>query len=317
MLAVDIISFGYGQTTVLSDVKFNLKQGHHLAILGESGCGKTSLLHLVYGLLDLQQGSVLWRDQPILGPKYNLVPGEDYIKLVAQEFNVMPHITVAENVATYLPRLDSKQDLDRVMELLQVVDLTDFKDQMVRDLSGGQKQRVAIAKALAKQPELLLLDEPFSHIDTFRKNKLRRQLYGYLKQNNISCITATHESEEALAFADELLIIKDGTIDIHGPTQSVYTQLDNPYRASFFGEVSVIPAQVIDRKSVGKMLYLLPHQLKIIEEQTALVATVENNYFRGSHFLVEASFENRLIYIQHNSPLEPGQSIYLTPHLKS
>ncbi|PQB05418.1 ABC transporter ATP-binding protein [Aureitalea marina] len=310
MLNVDIISFGYGEAEVLSKIKFDLHQGDHLAVLGESGCGKTSLLHLIYGLLDLPQGKISWNGQALLGPRFNLVPGEDFIKLVAQEFNVMPHITVAENVATYLPRLDADQDMERVLELLEVVDLADQRDQMVRDLSGGQKQRVAIAKALAKQPEILLLDEPFSHIDTFRKNKLRRQLYGYLKQRKISCITATHESEEALAFADELLIIKDGTVDIHGATQTVYKQLDNHYRASFFGEVSSIPASYLN-KSEGDFLFYLPHQIKIAQDENGFHAIVVNSYFKGSHFLIEAKADGNLLYFQHSHAMEVGSHVLL------
>lgn len=311
MLDVDIKSFGYGQNTVLRDVSFQLEPGHHLAVLGESGCGKTSLLHLVYGLLNLEEGSINWKEKALLGPKYNLVPGEDFMKLVAQEFNVMPHITVAENVATYLPRINQDQDMERVIELLQVVDLTTFKDQMVRDLSGGQKQRVAIAKALAKQPEVLLLDEPFSHIDTFRKNKLRRQLYGYLKQHGISCITATHESEEALAFADELLIIRNGTVDIHGKTQWVYRQLDNPYRASFFGEVSEIPGNWLGKKLKDQLHYFLPHQLKISTTSTGFDAVVVNSYFKGSHFLIESHKDGRLIYVEHSAALPVQEQVHI------
>ena len=311
MLEVDINSFGYGQNTVLQDVKFQLKPGHHLAVLGESGCGKTSLLHLVYGLLDLQDGSIKWKDQALLGPKYNLVPGEEFMKLVAQEFNVMPHITVAENVATYLGRIDQEKDMERVLELLEVVDLMDFKDQMVRDLSGGQKQRVAIAKALAKQPEILLLDEPFSHIDTFRKNKLRRQLYGYLKQHGISCITATHESEEALAFADELLIIRNGTVDIHGETQWVYQQLDNPYRASFFGEVSEISNSLLGIDPDDQSSYYLPHQLRLNKNSNGFEAKVITSYFKGSYFLIELIRDEILLYVAHEHALGVDEIVHI------
>ena len=311
MLTVDIKSFGYGKVQVLKDIKFELESGHHLAVLGESGCGKTSLLHLVYGLLDLEEGSIKWKDKDLLGPKYNLVPGEDFMKLVAQEFNVMPHITVSENVATYLSRIDQEKDMDRVMELLEVVDLTDFKDQMVRDLSGGQKQRVAIAKALAKQPEILLLDEPFGHIDTFRKNKLRRQLYGYLKQHGISCITATHESEEALAFADELLIIRNGTVDIHGLTQWVYQQLDNPYRASFFGEVNEIPNSWLGINPVDHTRFYLPHQLKLNKSSKGFQARVINSYFKGSHFLIELAKDDKLFYVAHEQELVLKEKFYI------
>lgn len=174
------------------------------------------------------------------------------MKLVAQEFNVLPFSTVSENIASHLNRFDTEKDKKRVSDLLQVVDLVEFANTLVKNLSGGQKQRVALAKALANKPELLLLDEPFSNIDTFRKNKLRRNLFEYLKSNNISCITATHDSEEALSYADRILMIKDGTIEAYGSPEQVYNNLENAYRASFFGEANILPASLFSSESGSK-----------------------------------------------------------------
>ena len=317
MLEVNITSFSYGKQEVLSGVSFDLQPGQHLAVLGESGCGKSTLLHLIYGLLDLDEGTISWNGKTILGPKFNLIPGEDYIKLVAQEFNVMPYTTVAENVATFLSRRDLDRDKERVEELLWVVGLEDFAEKKVKTLSGGQKQRVAIAKALAKSPELLLLDEPFSNIDTFRKNKLRRKLYGYLKENKISCITATHDSEEALSFAQELLILKNGSLEAHGPTKDVYHQLNNEYRAGFFGDVNVLPATVVQGVAETKgEVYLLPHQLSVTEEQTALQVTVRKAFFKGSHYLIESLWNEKIIYFSHSEELPLESTHYLESRLK-
>ena len=172
MLEVTIKSFSYSEKEILKNIYLKLEQGKHLAILGESGCGKSTLLHLIYGLLHLDQGHIYWRNRRLMGPRVNLVPGEAFIKLVSQEFNLMPFISVSENIASHLSRMDSQLDDNRVDELLNVVGLRPFKSALVKNLSGGQKQRVALAKALANKPELLLLDEPFSNIDTNRKNKL-------------------------------------------------------------------------------------------------------------------------------------------------
>ncbi|HPF09924.1 MAG TPA: ATP-binding cassette domain-containing protein [Flavobacteriaceae bacterium] len=308
MLRVRIDSFSYTDAKILQNIHFQLNKGEHLAVLGESGCGKSTLLHLIYGLLDLTEGTLFWENRQLLGPKHNLVPGEDFMKLVAQEFNIMPYTTVAENIATYLPRLNTKKDKERIEELLDVVDLNAFAHIKVKDLSGGQKQRVALAKALAKEPELLLLDEPFSHIDTFRKNKLRRTLYKYLKERNIACITATHDAEEALAFSDLMLILNQGKIEKLGRPAAVFSHLETQYQASFFGDVSFIPSGVIDAKTH----YLLPHQLKITEIATPLNVTVVRSYFKGSHYLIEATLGSHPVFFNHSKALSSGYSYFLT-----
>lgn len=307
MLQVAINSFSYSEKEILSDISFSLKKGEHLAILGESGCGKSTLLHIIYGLLHLEKGSLFWDDKPLLGPNFNLVPGEDFMKLVAQEFNVMPFITVAENIATHLSRLDLDRDKQRVDELLEVVEMDSFAKTKVKNLSGGQKQRVALAKALAKAPKVLLLDEPFSNIDTFRKNTLRRKLFGYLKEKNIACITATHDAEEALAFSDTILLLKDGKIEKLDSPNNIYNSLENVYQAGFFGEVSVIPQGIF----ANKELVVLPFQLKISESKTTLPVYVEKSYFKGNYYLIQSKFIDSTVFFQSNKALEKGVQYYL------
>jgi len=312
MLQVAIQSFSYSEKEILKNIIFNLDQGKHLAILGESGCGKSTLLHLIYGLLNLDQGSIYWGDKRLMGPKVNLVPGEPFIKLVSQEFNLMPYISVSENIASHLSRMDAQLDDNRVDQLLKVVDLKTFKDTLVKNLSGGQKQRVALAKALANKPELLLLDEPFSNIDTNRKNKLRRDLHEYLKLNNISCITATHDNEEALGFSDEILIIKDGVKLAQGPPSVVFHSISSEYEAGFFGDVTVLPSTLFGTSASSKLEVLLPHQLFIIEEKSKLRVSVKKSYFRGKDYLVQASWNGKDVFFENSEKLENGASVNLS-----
>ena len=307
MLQVAINSFSYADKEILSNISFSLEKGEHLSVLGESGCGKSTLLHIIYGLLHLEKGTLYWEDKQLLGPNFNLVPGEDFMKLVAQEFNVMPFISVAENIATHLSRLDLKSDRKRVNELLEVVEMESFAETMVKNLSGGQKQRVALAKALAKEPQLLLLDEPFSNIDTFRKNTLRRKLFGYLKDNNIACITATHDAEEALAFSDKILLLKDGKIEKLDTPENIYNALDNVYQAGFFGEVSIVPSGILSNDE----LILLPSQLQFSENETDFKVLVEKNYFKGNYYLIQAKFGNHIIFFENKNPIKLNIEVYL------
>jgi ABC-type sulfate/molybdate transport systems ATPase subunit len=311
MLNISIHSFAYDKKPILSNISFQLDSQLHLAILGESGSGKSTLLHLIYGLLQLEDGAILWNNKKLLGPKNNLIPGEKNMKLVAQEFNLMPHISVAENVASHLSRQNEDEDESRVQKLLEVVDLVAFKDRLVKNLSGGQKQRVAIAKALANEPELLLLDEPFSDLDTFRKNKLRRMLYSYLKEKNIACITATHDAEEALAFSDALCILKDGSVDAFGNTLEVYKKIATPYQAGFFGEVTVLPSSLFSSEKSSEKLILLPHQLTRSEESTKLKVQIKQHYFKGSYFLVEARYKKQPVFFNASDRIVE-EAVYLT-----
>ena len=317
MLKVTIDSFVYAEKEILKNVSFQLKKGEHLSVLGESGCGKSTLLHLIYGILNLEKGEITWNKKKLLGPKYNLIAGESFIKIVSQDLDLMPFTSVAENIAENLFRLDRKKDGARVDELLKVVGLLDFKSRKVKTLSGGQKQRVALAKALANKPELLLLDEPFSSIDTFRKNELRRELFGYMKENNISCITATHDSEEALAFSDKILMLKEGNMDMFASPENIYKNVNTQYQAGFFSEVTKLPKslfaseEISENDNLSEEIVLLSHRLKLSEKKTNLKISVEKSYFKGKNYLVMARFNEKTVFFENPEKIEKNKQVYL------
>ena len=194
----------------LKDVNFTINQGDAVGIIGKNGAGKSTLLKVIYGLYDCDEGNISWKSEPVLGPKFHLVPGMPFMKYLAQDFDLMPFITVGENVGKFLSNFYPKEKQDRIDELLNLVEMAEFKHVKAKFLSGGQMQRVALARVLAQEPEVLLLDEPFSHIDNFRKNKLRRKIFQYLKEKQITTIIATHDSTDVLSFADEVLVMKNG-----------------------------------------------------------------------------------------------------------
>lgn len=303
MLSVQNISFSYNENALLKNLTFLLENGKTMAIIGESGCGKSTLLKLIYGLYDLNEGRIFWNENEVLGPKYHLIPGMDYMKYLAQDFDLMPFITVAENVGKYLSNIYKDKKDQRVAELLEIVEMTEFATVKAQFLSGGQMQRVALARVLALEPEVLLLDEPFSHIDNFRKNSLRRKLFAYLKQKQITTIIATHDSTDVLSFADEVLVMKNGEIIEKGSANYLYENPKNKYVASLFGDVNEIE---ID----GKLQLVYPHQLEIVEQSTVEVEVLQS-FFRGNHFLVEAIFQNTILYFESHSSLEKGAKVFL------
>ena len=233
------------------------------------------------------------------------------MKLVAQEFNVMPFISVAENIATHLKRNNKEQDAARVDELLEVVALKEYKNTKVKNLSGGQKQRVALAKALANTPEVIFLDEPFSNIDTLRKNKLRRNLYGYLKDNNITCLTATHDSDEALGFADTILMLRAGNKEMMGSPQEIISNLKTPYQAGFFGSGSVIDTAIFKGVKKEALRTVLPHELKISKTPTPVFGVVLKQYFKGHYYEVQVQTPEGVLYLNHPTLLEEKTKVYL------
>ena len=303
MLQVKEISFSYQDDLVLDNINYSLNKGKNLALIGESGCGKSTLLKLIYGLYDLNEGQIFWNEDEVLGPKFHLIPGMPYMKYLAQDFDLMPFITVAENVGKYLSNFFPEEKQLRIAELLEVVEMTEYANVKAKFLSGGQMQRVALARVLALEPEVLLLDEPFSHIDNFRKNSLRRKLFGYLKEKQITCIVATHDSTDVLAFADEVAIIKDGKIIESGIPNFIYNNPQNLYVASLFGDVNEV---FVD----GKVHFVYPHQLKVVLN-SEIKTEVLNAYFRGSHYLIEANFNNQTLFFEHEVALQTGEMVYL------
>lgn len=299
MLLVQNIVFSYNKSIVLNAISFQVKQGENLAIIGESGSGKSTLLKLIYGECDLNQGQIFWKTQPILGPKHNLVVGYDFMKYVAQEFDLMPFISVEENVGKHLSNFFPKNKKERIQELLEVVELVDFKNVKVKNLSGGQKQRVALARALAKEPEVLLLDEPFSHIDSFKKRSLRRRVFGYLKQKSITCLVATHDKDDVLGFANKALVLDKQKIVFEDTVENLYKTPKTPLVASFFGEYSHINK---------KLVYA--NQL-IVTEKSNLKVTIKACYFKGKHYLIEAENNSLPILFYHNKEMKKGVEVYL------
>lgn len=299
MLYVNNLSFKYKKELVLKQISFEAKQGEHIAIIGESGSGKSTLLKLLYGELDVDEGQIFWKDQEILGPKHNLVIGYSFMKYVAQEFDLMPFISVEENIAKHLSRFFPEETQQRVDELIKVVELEAFAKTKVKSLSGGQKQRVALARALAKQPEILLLDEPFSHIDNFKKQSLRRNVFKYLKDKNITCIVATHDKEDVLGFADRMLVLHDNTFVANATPKTLFKNPESSLIAAFFGEFNVIN---------GNIYYA--HQLKVVP-QSNLKATVNHSYFKGHYYLIEAVIKGNTIFFENNVPLKYNEIVYL------
>lgn len=312
MLQVDHVSFAYEHgVDVLENINLKVSKGEHVSIIGESGCGKSTLLKIIYGLLHVEVGEVYWDEAQILGPLSNLVPGEPYMKYLSQDFDLMPFTTVAENISEHLSVFEPEDSRARIYELLELIEMTGFADTKVRYLSGGQQQRVALARVLAQEPQVLLLDEPFSHIDNFRKNSLRRNLFGYLRRQKITVLTATHDPMDMLPFADRVIVLKDNYIIAKDTPKNLYEHPKDIYIASLFGEANKIPINIIKSYADTKRrIIVYAHEFKV-SLKSGLEVVVKGSFYMGGHFMIGGIYEGHDIYFNHHEPLEVGKVVFL------
>lgn len=282
LLEINNLFFSHNKENPLfQNLNLRFEENRIIALAGESGCGKSTLLNLIYGLLDWESGEIIFNGSKLLGPKGNLVPGEPEMKFVAQNFDLMPYATVAENVGKFISNINLKQKKETVKELLEVVGLQEFANVLPKYLSGGQQQRVAIARALSVLPKLLILDEPFSNLDFPRKIELRERLFRYVKQHGVSLIISTHELQDIMPWLDQIVILQDGRLIQNDSPEETYRKPYNSYVAKLFGEVNIFSEAEADDFQLTKFSYY-PKEIKVTE--AGVEAEVLESRFAGNYY---------------------------------
>ncbi|SEA55625.1 ABC transporter ATP-binding protein [Bizionia paragorgiae] len=235
MLTINSLSKSYnkGKNFALEDVTFNLKAGQVCAIVGESGSGKTTLVRLIAGLERPDHGSIVMGDKVIASLDKFVQPEKRKIGLVFQEYALFPHLTILENVLYGISKIKHKRK--RAQDMLDLVGLSDLGDRYPHQLSGGQQQRVALARALAPEPSLLILDEPFSNLDTMLRTQLRNEVFDIIKKTEVTVLFVTHDTQDALSVADEILILQNGKVIQKDVAANLYVNPNTLYVASLFG----------------------------------------------------------------------------------
>ncbi len=225
----------------LRSVSVEVEKGSLLAVLGPSGCGKTTLLRTLAGLERPDSGSIRLGERELDGPGVHVAPDKRAIGLVPQEGALFPHLDVAGNVGFGLQRLGRRERNERVDELLTLVGLPGLGRRRPHQLSGGQQQRVAVARALAPSPEVVLLDEPFSALDTGLRAALRDEVSATLRTAGTTAVLVTHDQTEALTMSDTLAVMRDGEIVQAGPPADVYRRPRDGWTARFLGDAVLVP----------------------------------------------------------------------------
>ncbi len=304
LLEIKNLDFSYHpEHKLFNNLHLRIAHGKIIGLAGESGCGKSTLLSLIYGLLDWQNGSIQLDGTPLLGPKGNIVPGENQLKLVAQHYDLMPYSSVYDNVGKFISNINLQAKHEKVNELLEVVGMQNYAHVKPQFLSGGQQQRVAIARALSVMPKLLLLDEPFSNLDFSRKIELRERLFSYVEKNNISVLISTHNIQEIMPWLDQIIILEDGRLIQNDSPIETYRHPYNSYVARLLGEVNILTSEFQNELKLPKSYYF-PDQIQISEQGTT--AQVLESRFSGSYYWNKLKVKDKtlVLYSKNELPKE-------------
>jgi iron(III) transport system ATP-binding protein len=246
VLELDGLRKAYDGTGVIRDLSLSVRDGELLTLLGPSGCGKTTTLRLIAGLERPDDGTVRLAGEPVSGRGFT-APEDRDVGVVFQEFALFPHLSARENVAFGIDDWDEPDRSARVDELLELVGLEAHADKPPGDLSGGQQQRVALARSLAPEPSLLLLDEPFSNLDVDTRVRMREEVREILTAAGVTAVSVTHDQEEAMSISDRVAVMSGGRIEQVGIPEDVFQQPTSRFVAGFLGHAAFVSGEVRER----------------------------------------------------------------------
>jgi putative spermidine/putrescine transport system ATP-binding protein len=244
---VDGVSKHYGSVVAVNNIALSIARGTYCCLLGPSGCGKTSTLRMIAGHEAVSVGKIYVRTQDVT----HLPPSKRNTSMMFQEYALFPHMSVRDNVAFGLKMrgVDKTTRHQQAEAMLDKVGLADYSGRFPAQLSGGQRQRVALARSLITQPAVLLLDEPLSALDRFVRLRMRGELRRIQKELGITFVHVTHSQEEALALADQVVVMEGGKIQQSGTPRQVYDNARTPFVASFIGDHNVLKGTVIEQQA--------------------------------------------------------------------
>lgn len=304
---------------LLSNISFSQRRLENIAIAGETGAGKSTLLKIIAGLEQADAGTVSFGKTKVSGPRDQLVPGHPGIAYLSQHFELQKFLRV-EQVLAYSNTLSAKE-ADTLYKVCQIDHLLKRRTDQ---LSGGEKQRIAICRLLISSPQLLLLDEPFSHLDMVHKNTLKDVISDIGEKLRITCMLVSHDPLDTLSWADKILVMRDGRFIQKGTPQAVYLQPVNEYAGGLFGKYNIIPPESFKKFAPlkafrsylagNKPVLIRPEQFRLVKPgKRALRGKVGKVSFYGSYIEIDVflSKKNKVTVRSGNADLKEGQTVYV------
>lgn len=334
MIALEVHHLSKRFDTVLpaavSDVSFALERGEIIALLGPSGCGKTTTLRLIAGFERPDEGKVILNDRLMTDRHTFVSPEKREISMVFQDHALFPHLTAKQNVLFGLNKLPKAVAHEKAMGMLRLVGLAHLSERYPQELSGGERQRIALARALAPNPALLLLDEPFSGLDADMRVQVREQVRGILKAARATAVFVTHDQEEALYMGDRIAVFNKGRIEQIDTPQRVFHTPNSRFVAEFIGSTDFIPGEIVE-EGIQTEIGLLPQSTKLpvgakvevavrfddikFNPQTGSRALVLEQQFRGAYNIYRLRLPSgNLIHAMqpHIAIFKPGTSVQVS-----
>jgi len=302
-LEVRDVTVAYGGKPVVAEVSFVLEEGVIGCLLGPSGCGKTSLLRAIAGFEPVTAGEIWLHGRRVSAPGQTLAPERRRVGMVFQDFALFPHLTVEGNIGFGLRGGSRADRARRTGELLELTGMADAARRYPHQLSGGMQQRVALARAMAPRPAILLLDEPFSSMDTELREGLAREVRELLKHDGVTAVLVTHDQLEAFAMADQIAVLGGGRVHQWGTGFGLYHEPADRFVANFIGQGVLLPGTVVDelrvKTELGRVAGARPHGLATGQQVEVLIrpddmlydessprrAAVVERAFRGAEYL--------------------------------
>jgi len=294
-LQVNNLSKKYDEKLVLENITFQQKEGEIISLIGTSGIGKSTLLKCLSGLTNINSGSVVLNGDKIHKQEASFRK----IAYVFQESPLFPHINVIDNILFNL----SEYDQEKLNHLLEKTEVKALVKRFPYELSGGENQRVAIVRSLIRNPDLLLLDEPFSNLDTVNKRYVKEIVFEIIKESNLTTIIVNHDIEESLEISDRIMIINNGIIESIDSPENIYKSPKNLSTAELFGDVTSISVD-------NQKKHIRPENIKIVKK-SAYSVEIKNSHYLGEKYRVSAKLGNDIISLYHNSELKKGESLYI------